>query len=41
MLVIFASARTRKLYPLVNGEEPAFVPATGHALTLERLIRTG
>ena len=41
MLVIFDSARSRKLFQVINGEEPAFVPAAGRALTLERVIRTG
>jgi len=40
-LVIFGSARGRRVFRLVNGAEPAFVPAAGGALTLERVIRTG
>jgi hypothetical protein len=41
MLVIFDSARGRKIFRLVNGEEPTFVPVSQAALTLERLIRNG
>jgi hypothetical protein len=41
MLVIFDSARTLKIFRLVNGERPAFVPESGRALTLEWVIRNG
>jgi hypothetical protein len=41
MLVIFDLARRRKIFWLVNGPEPAFVPAAGRAPTLERVIRNG
>jgi hypothetical protein len=41
MLVIFDSDRRRKIFRLVNCGQPAFVPAAGRALTLERVIRTG
>jgi hypothetical protein len=41
MLVIFDLARRRKIFRLVNGMEPAFVPAAGHAPALERVIRNG
>jgi hypothetical protein len=41
MFVIFDLARRRKIFRLVNGMEPAFVPAAGHAPALERVIRNG